>query len=295
MQFRYTTEEGFIDRASVDRRAGGDRRQTVAQSPGPVQRRPHPRRKVCTPENAEIFKFRALSSITELFWAFRTRYKVYRDVGFIAENDDALDIDGWDPRSVHLGAFRLDSRGDEQLIGTLRHVTWEASPMADEVYELAKRCREPRIRHLEAPGRPLPMFESFPMRAYERAIVAVAGGDHAHDIRPFEVSRLTVLPSHWHKGITRGLHELVTLWSRNTGYLHKDAVIATHPHNVRKYRSMGFTRIDGTEEILYKGLKQPAIAMQFDLHDAYQSHPYYRPCATIDSFFAAQEFFYARY
>ena len=141
----------------------------------------------------------------------------------------------------------------------------------------------------------LPLFESFDLPVHREAVSRVRQGQQEHAPRPFEVSRLTVLPRHWHKGITRGIHELVTLWCHGTGYLHRDAVIATNPTNARKYSSMGFSPIPGTGEIVYKGFNQPAVAMEFDLQQAFQNHPYYVPCSTVERFFLEHGFFLARY
>ena len=294
MQQKFTTAEGYIDRSSVDRRSGQDRRGKDAGPPGPIERRNIQRRKENRGGPTELFKFREITTATDLFWAFRTRYEVYRDVGFIPPNDDGLDIDGYDLRSVHLGAFVVDQQ-EERMVGTIRHVTWQPSPVKGLVRELAGRCEEPSIRQLTDPQRVLPLLESFDLPRHEQAIEQARAGDGGADPRPFEVSRLTVLPRHWHKGLTRGIHELVTLWCHCNDYRIKDAVIATNPNNARKYKTMGFAQVPGTGEITYKGLNQPAVALEYDLQQAFAEHPYYQPCATVESFFAERGFFMARY
>ena len=294
MQFSYTTEEGFIDRSSVDRRSGQDRRGEDRGPRGLVERRGRQRRKENRGGPTEVFKFCEITSPTDLFWSFRTRYEVYRDVGFIPPNRDGLDIDGYDLRSVHLGAFVVKD-GEERMIGTIRHVTWAPSPLEQLVRSLAEGCQEPALRHLAEPPQALPLLESFEMPVYRDSIARVSQGDRLHTPRPFEVSRLTVLPRHWHKGITRGIHELASLWCWRGDFLHRDAVIATNPNNARKYCSMGFAHIPETGEILYKGLNQPAMALELNVHQAYTEHPYYVPCTTVESFFREHGFFYARY
>ena len=294
MQDTYTPEEGFIDRSSVDRRSGRDRRLQSKGLKGLIERRNFQRRKENRGGPTEVFKFREISSLTDLFWSFRTRYEVYRDVGFIPPNNDGLDIDGYAQRSVHLGAYLVQD-GEERMVGTLRHVTWASSPQAEMVRELASQCSEASLRKLQDPPRALPMFESFQMPTHEAAVGLVRGGDRGHAPRPFEVSRLTVLPRHWHKGITRGIHELATLWCWHNQWLHNDAVIATNPNNARKYAAMGFTRVEGTGEIVYKGLNQPAVALELDVKGAYDGHPYYVPCTTIAPFFEEHGFFFARH
>jgi len=294
VQFLYTTEEGFIDRSSLDRRSGQDRRSRISASQVLIDRRNFLRRKENRGEAVEVFKFREITDLTDLFWSFRTRYEVYRDVGFIPPNRDGLDIDGYDPRSVHLGAYLL-ADGEERMIGTIRHVTWAPSPVEDLVRQIAGRCQEDTLRELQDTPALLPMFESFDMPSHRAAIDRVRQGDREHTPRPFEVSRLTVLPRYWHKGITRGIHELASLWCCCNGFLHKDAVIATNPNNARKYHTMGFTQIPGTGEIVYKGLNQPAMALEVDVHGAYHTHPYYVPCSTVERFFLKYGFFYARH
>ncbi len=294
MPFSYTAEEGFIDRSSVDRRSGHDRRHDSKGLKGLIERRNHRRRKENRGGPTEVFKFREITSLTDLFWSFRTRYEVYRSVGFIPENGDGLDIDCYDPRSVHLGAYVVED-DEERMIGTIRHVTWAPSPVQDLVRQLSGQCKEESLRRLQDTPEPLPLLESFDLPEYRQAMERVSDGEQDHAPRPFEVSRLTVLPRHWHKGITRGIHELVTLWCHSTDYLHRDAVIATNPNNARKYHTMGFSPIPGTDQIVYKGLNQPAVAMEFDLQQAYASHPYYGPCSTVADFFLENGFFLARH
>ena len=294
MQFSYTTEEGFIDRSSVDRRSGEDRRLQGEGLKGLIERRNHQRRKENRGGSTEVFKFREIASLTDLFWSFRTRYEVYRDVGFIPENGDGMDIDGYDLRSVHLGAYLLVD-GEERMVGTLRHVTWAPSPQEELVRQLSSQCSEEALRQLQEPAKVLPMFESFTMPAHQDAVGRVRQGERALAPRPFEVSRLTVLPRYWHKGITRGIHELATLWCWRNDFLHRDAVIATNPNNARKYTTMGFTQVEGTGEIVYKGLNQPAVALELDVHGAYENHPYYVPCTTVARYYEEHGFFYARH
>ena len=294
MQFSYTTHEGFIDRSSVDRRSGEDRRAGDGGLKGLMERRNIQRRKENRGGPTEVFKFREITDLTGLFWSFRTRYEVYRDVGFIPPNSDGLDIDGYDLRSVHLGAYMLRD-GEERMIGTIRHVTWAPSPVAALVHQLAGQCQEETLRQLQETPEVLPLFESFQMSAHRQAVRRVRQGERKHAPRPFEVSRLTVLPRHWHKGITRGIHELASLWCQRNDFLHRDAVIATNPNNARKYQTMGFQQVPGTGEIIYKGLNQPAIALEVDVQGAYQNHPYYVPCTTVERFFHEHGFFYARH
>ena len=294
MQFSYTTEEGFIDRSSVDRRSGQDRRTQAEGHQGLIDRRNFQRRKENRGGVPKVFKFREIANLTDLFWSFRTRYEVYRDVGFIPPNRDCLDIDGYDQRSVHLGAYLLED-GEERLVGTVRHVTWAPSPVEELVRQITGRCQEDSLRELQDTPEVLPLFESFDMPSHREAVNRARQGEREHAPRPFEVSRLTVLPRYWHKGITRGIHELASLWCRCNGFLHRDAVIATNPNNARKYGTMGFKQIPGTGEIIYKGLNQPAMALEVDVHGAYHTHPYYVPCATVERFFLERGFFYARH
>ncbi|NVM04695.1 MAG: hypothetical protein HWN67_20390 [Candidatus Helarchaeota archaeon] len=236
--------------------------------------------------------FKEIYDDDELIEMFSLRCLVYQYVKyFFSSNGDQLtenqlDIDCFDLYSTFLGAFEI-TKNSKRLIGTVRIISGnEQSVSAPFIKSLYKT-----LPGHESDGKlerttPFPHMETFnvPHRHYTAFFEdknALSGNNSSIDDKPYEISRLAVLPEYWKTKdrVEMGLHDMIILSSWKAKPRRNIYMIATHPRTKRRYERIGFKIIPGTGEHLYKGINQPAILMIMNLEEYLNKpNPYSKRC-----------------
>lgn len=227
----------------------------------------------------------------ELLEMFALRSLVYQYVDFFSSNDEDqldenhLDIDCYDLYSTFLGAFER-TKTSERLIGTMRIISGDQKsvlvPFIESVYETLPASETNGT--LERPAL-FPYLETFNVPLHYDSFLKTEDkldAGNAINEKPYEISRLAVLPEYWRSkfSVVRGLHEMLVLSSWKVHPRRNIFVIATHPNTKNKYEKIGFHVIPGTEEKLYKGINQPAILMEVNMEEYLKtSNPYSQICS----------------
>lgn len=227
------------------------------------------------------FIFKELTEENELLQMFALRYFVYRYVNFLKSNENQLDIDCFDFYSTFLGAFEVINR-TKRLIGTVRIISGdEKSLYIDKIKKIINSLHNNYSNLLERQTI-FPLVETFNIpKEYLDAFLIDKNSYSEKNFKPFEISRLAVLPEYWGSGarIESGLHDLIILDSWKSNSKKNKYIIATHPNTRKKYEKLGFKIIPGTKECLYKNINQPAIAMVMNIKDYLATpNPYYERC-----------------
>ncbi len=148
---------------------------------------------------------RPIANQTELLQYFQLRHRVYTPMSYletlVEEDESKMDIDWFDTRSVHLGAFEHAS-GCKTLIGTARLITTE--PVRPDHAEWTRELAQTdpvldRLVHEGAVQALLPVFQSHDLKEHLEG--AVAG-----EFLVGELSRVIVHPDY--RGAQLG-HRLV--------------------------------------------------------------------------------------
>lgn len=225
----------------------------------------------------------------ELLEMFALRSLVYQYVDFFSSNDEDqldenhLDIDCYDLYSTFLGAFER-TKSSERLIGTMRIISGDqkspSAPFIESVYETLPDSETNGT--LDRPAL-FPYLETFnvPLH-YDSFLKTEDKLDNTINEKPYEISRLAVLPEYWRSKfkVVRGLHEMLVLSSWKAQPNRNIFVIATHPRTKQKYEKIGFHAVPGTEEKLYKGINQPAILMRVNMEEYLKTqNPYSQICS----------------
>jgi len=233
-------------------------------------------------EYEKKFIFKELDEGTELLQMFTLRYLVYRYVNFIEPNKHQLDIDCYDFYSTFLGAFEATGQR-KRLVGTVRIISGDnISPHAELIKSIIYNLNGHKISKLSNKTTLFPIMQTYNIpNEYLRAFYADKNGSQTQNSKPFEISRLAIMPEYWciKERIEAGIHELVLLdaWKSNPNK--NIYFIATHPRTKRKYEKLGFKIIPGTNVRLYKHIKQLAIAMVLNLDNYLKNpNPYSQQC-----------------
>ncbi|KPK96212.1 hypothetical protein AMJ80_01230 [bacterium SM23_31] len=243
------------------------------------------------PEKKIIYK--EIHDEDELLEMFALRSLVYQYVNFFKDTDENsldethLDIDCYDLYSTFIGAFEI-IKNSKRLIGTMRIISGDqkspSAPFVESVYETlpddeSKQTleRPALFPHLETFNVPFYYYSSF-FKTDEKL-----DPDNPFDEKPYEISRLAVLPEYWKSKfrVVHGLHEMLVLSSWKAQPKRSIFIIATHPNTKQKYERIGFHVIPGTEEKLYKGINQPAILMRVNMEEYLKiPNPYIKICSS---------------
>jgi len=245
------------------------------------------------------FMFKELNDKNEFLQMFALRYLVYRYVNFIEPNKDQLDIDCFDLYSTFLGVFEVTGE-TKRLIGTVRIISGDKkSPYEEVVKELFDNMCNHKLSYLLNRPTLFSIMQTFDIP--EEYLTAFHVDKNKHQInsleknsKPFEISRLAILPEYWGSKakIETGLHDLIILDSWKSNPKKNIYIIATHPRTRRKYEKLGFRIIPGTKELLYKSLKQLAIAMVMNLENYLNTpNPYGERCKSLFKSFLEKGYF----
>jgi len=216
------------------------------------------------------FIFKEITEENELLQMFALRYFVYRYVNFIEPNENQLDIDCYDFYSTFLGAFEIIGRM-KRLIGTVRIISGdEKSQYAEKIKKIVFNSDSNKLPYFYKRLALYPIAETFYIPSeYLDTFYIDKDNSFEKSSKPFEISRLAVLPEYWcsEARIELGLHDLIILDSYKSNPNKNIYIIATHPRTRRRYERLGFKIIPGTREQLYKNINKPAIAMIMNLEN----------------------------
>lgn len=233
--------------------------------------------------------FKVLTDFEEIKECLHLRYLTFRYVNFIEENMDRLDIDSYDRYSTFLGAYSITG-WRRTLVGTLRIIDGsEKSPTASCIDELIRTARDRKIRSLGDRQKLFPIMESFKL---PQSYLECFGNSNDSSVHPYEISRLAIRPDFWMYGIEVGLHHLLILESWRHNPPRNDFLIAVHPRTYKRYKSIGFKVVPGTDQVIYKHINQLAIAMIINLQKYLDSPRSYRKtCESLLPTFSENGFF----
>jgi predicted GNAT family N-acyltransferase len=218
---------------------------------------------------------RVLTTVAELTSAFQLRYTIYRDLGYLTNpGADGLEIDAYDARAYHLGAFESDG----ELVATTRFITQRrilsTARCLDRVVSTA---RDPELRAAVAgaPALSLPAICSPELAA---ALKEVAG------TRPIcELSRVVVRPGYRARGLYQSLFALGAALCRRS----EPAVIvgSCHPDHVPLWARCGFARLPGAGEYTNPSVLRRAVCIFVDSMQLPPTRPAH--LEALRSYFAA--------
>jgi predicted GNAT family N-acyltransferase len=203
----------------------------------------------------ERFTLRVLTTASEFASAFRLRYDAYRDLGYLpAAGAHALDVDAYDARAHHVGAFAPD--GD--LVATARFVTAQrVPPVGRAIDDVIALAGDPDLLSLSAaePHWPLPAIASAELAS---ALDRVAGPGR----RVCELGRVVVRRSR--RG--RGLHlALFTAGAAHCAEADPPVFIGScHPDHALLWAACGFAPLPGAGEYTNPSVLRPAICLFVD-------------------------------
>ncbi|MFC1561561.1 hypothetical protein ACFL6I_06470 [candidate division KSB1 bacterium] len=254
--------------------------------------------------NEKVIIYKELWEEDDLLEMFALRALVYQYVDFFTGSegeksaDAVLDIDAYDPYSTFLGAVEYTDKG-KRLIGTVRIISGdtktELSPIITALYESmpgvgSQSLQRPKqFPHLETFSVPEEFYESF-----DKYHAPSGYNEKSYDERPYEISRLAVLPEYWktRDRVEMGLHIMIILNSWNANPVRDNFFIAVHPRTKRMYERLGFTFLPGMYEEKYKGINKPAVMMQLSLKAFLaQANPYIRICTAAYNEFVEKGYY----
>ncbi len=139
------------------------------------------------------------ASPPQLVEAFRLRYEVYRQLGYVTVGDAELDVDEYDERALPLGAFDVST---QELVGTMRIIRAESrSDYRCAVRRVVAQADDAALT-ARVIGRRSPTLPSAVSLEIGQMLVAIAGG-----LPICELSRLIVRPDRRGSGLSSLLIE----------------------------------------------------------------------------------------
>jgi predicted GNAT family N-acyltransferase len=180
---------------------------------------------------------REIANRTELLLYFKLRHLVYTPMAYldrsVERGTNRLDIDWFDTRSIHVGAFEKREGGQQQLIGTARLIATE--PLRSDHQEWARELarQDALLDNLVNRAVPamLPVFQSQDLEVYfHRA--------YKENYLVGEISRVIVHPQYRGAGLSRRLlDKALALAEENE--LH-DLFLECLPMHEQLYCQVGF-------------------------------------------------------
>jgi hypothetical protein len=227
----------------------------------------------------ESFRVEVVQSEAQLRACFGVRHAVYGQImrylpDEIIEHEARIEIDRFDPRSIHFAAVR-DSTN--QVVGTMRLVLNYPNPrsvalggsgpflpytlIAHECWckMIARRAGPPFTNKVQAG---VPAYEVFPIlgstefRTNQKQVIDEA-------LYGCELSRLVILPAYRGFGISRVLIKAAI--AKSFQLQRKSLLLECIPKHVEMYAKYGFKRLDGAPHSRPSDLDQYAIGMRLVL------------------------------
>jgi hypothetical protein len=214
-------------------------RREAAPAPAPAH----------APATCEI---KVLDTVTELLEAYRLRYKVYGELGYIPSNQSRLEIDEYDVLSIPFGAFDPRSRA---MIGTLRLITGRPQPAHERmIRQLLDDVSDPELtrRVLGPRTHALPSIVSDDIRRQLDAF-------NTHRFAVLELSRTIVRPGDRGTGVSRGLMELGLAVAARSGPV--VLIGSCLPEHLAMYARYGYSKLPQIELERFDSVGQVANAL----------------------------------
>lgn len=218
----------------------------------------------------KCLEVRRLKNEEEILAAFKLRYEVYSELGWIEPSSEEIDIDPYDLKSIIFGAF-IHHNGTKELVSSIRIIqNREDSPLRREI-ENVMRSHDIESGKFEPTTLPALLSFGISRKNYSNlgsgfaTILSTSGTSVSADI--FELSRL-VIKRNYRKnrfGVVRRLFELVVTDCCTEQPQGNWFVIAVHPSKSLKYTRYGFRKINKLGVKSYTGILQPAVLMSCDL------------------------------
>lgn len=199
------------------------------------------------------FIFREITQKAELEHAFRMRYQVYQqseNKAFIRDNEQQIDIDGFDLHSKHFGFFQ-----EHEMVGYVRAI-FPAKIYTNPLAEEMKAEFGTLIPQTMKEDYPFLSFENVPASHFEFKRTLEDNGDVI-----CEASRFIIHPRYQSSGAARLLIES----SLSTHILHEDCsylVISCGISHERFYKRYGIQNIDVEKSYISKGVEITTLALE---------------------------------
>lgn len=198
------------------------------------------------------FVFREITEKAELEHAFRMRYHVYQhseNKAFIRDNEQQIDIDGFDLHSKHFGFFR-----QHEMVGYVRAI-FPAKIYTNPLAEAMKAKYGTLIPQTMKEDYPFLSYENVPASHFEFKRTLEDNGDVI-----CEASRFIIHPRYQSSGAARLLIES----SLSTHIQHEDCsyvVINCCPTHERFYTRYGIKNIDDNRSYTTNGVEKITLAI----------------------------------
>lgn len=188
------------------------------------------------------YEFRLAKSVEELQCLLVLRKQVFKNsrwASLLADNNSEIDIDAYDPYSLHFGLFKKTAGAKSIPCGYLRIVQKEHSFQKDLVADLYRKYVNDAVGNgLSTPPVPLPMISYLPDST--EAIEAV------YHCKSCEGSRLSLVSSERSLALTKICFEGAMSFAFEV--LGVDLVLITcAPAHEVFYSRFGYTRMPGTK------------------------------------------------
>jgi len=218
----------------------------------------------------KCLEVRRLKNEKEILAAFKLRYKVYNELGWIDQSSEEIDIDPYDLNSIIFGAF-IHYNGTKELVGSIRII--QSRREGPHRLETENILRSLGINQARFEPYALPSLLSFGISKEDygnfnpgfATILSGSGAPVSSEIH--EISRLVIKRKYRkHRfGIERRLYDLVVTDCCTEEPQRNWFVIAIHPSKISKYARYGFRKISELGVKSYTGIFQPAVLMTWDL------------------------------
>lgn len=207
-----------------------------------------------------IFIFREILDKQNLYRYFRLRYQVYSHMKFIQDNEDQIDIDEWDLYSRFLAIFEKETH---RLVGTLRFIYRDVKSQSHpEISEILDGLKDEKFKILEK-NHEFPLMQAFDIGHFLNNLYFLQRN-------VVEIGRLSISPEYWKHNLASILAEFAFCHAYENGL--DDCIIAVHPRHYRMYHTLGFQMLPDTDEVVYPGINNAAIAMHLDFSKVNEPH-----------------------
>ena len=218
----------------------------------------------------EWLEVRKLKNEEEIMAAFKLRYQVYRELGWVDPSDEEIEIDLYDLKSIFFGAF-IHHNGTKELVGSIRIIRNRHDSSLRR--EIEKIMRSYGVEHTKFEPLNLPALLSFGISQQDykdlgpKFATILSGNGTPVSSEIYELSRLVIKRDYRKSrfGIERRLYELVVTDCCVEQPQRNWFAIGIHPSKSTKYARYGFRKITELGVKSYTGILQPAVLMAWDL------------------------------
>jgi len=198
------------------------------------------------------FEIRELCSVEELIDAYKLRYKVFADLGYLQHtNNSRLEIDPYDERAVPIGAFDAASGA---MVGTIRLITRQTQTHFSRLVRcVLDHCQDDGLT-AQAQGPRQNTLPSVVTGRIERALARF----NSDGLPVLELSRTIVDPRLRGSGLARRLMECGIARAAIGG--HALLIGSYLPLHLSMYARYGYVQLPDTDFERFDSVGQVAIA-----------------------------------